>query len=356
MSRFLSSGLDRLAPYVPGEQPQISAGLIKLNTNENPYPPGAKVRAALADLESDDLRLYPDPDTQELIAAAASVFGLQHEQVIAGNGSDELLAFCFQGFCGNGAAFPDISYGFYAVWANLYEVAYRQIALKEDFSLDIDAYLGLKETLFIANPNAPTGRAISTEEIEALLRQDQNRLVIIDEAYADFASDNALGLIDKYDNLLIIRTMSKGYSLAGARIGFALGNSDLIADLAKIKYSFNPYNINRLSLACGCAALLDQDYFRLCRNRVLTIRKDLSRQLADLGWRIIPSQANFIFAGEHPLITAADYASALKERQIFIRHFFSKGITDFVRISIGTEAEMAAFLAASESILKEAAR
>ncbi len=354
MSRFFNPKLAALRPYVPGEQPPNMDKLIKLNTNENPYPPGEKVKAALSLASAADLRLYPNPETRGLINAAAKTWGLQPGQIMAGNGSDEILAFCFQALCPNGAAFADISYGFYAVWASLYGVEYQTIALQDDFSLNIADYQGMAQTLFIANPNAPTGMAISTAAIETLLQEDKDRLLILDEAYADFASDNALRLIDKYDNLLIVRTMSKGYSLAGARIGFALGNEELIADLSRIKYSFNPYNLNRLSAVIGEAALLDQEYFLDCRSKIIAERIFLGQALTDLGFTVLPSETNFIFAGNHPQMSGRKYLLALREKNILVRHWQAERIRDFVRISIGTHEEILQLITATRQILKEA--
>ena len=352
MSRFLNSRLNRLAPYVPGEQPRNTTRLIKLNTNENPYPPGNKVKEALANAVCDQLRLYPDPDTTALIAAAAQVYGVKRSQILLGNGSDELLAFCFQAFGEDGVAFPDISYGFYQVWAGLYGDIYTQIPLRSNLQIAVEDYEGQKGTVIIANPNAPTGLALPLSDIRLLLEQDKDRLVIVDEAYVDFNEENALPLLAEYDNLLIIRTLSKGYSLAGARIGLAIGSEAIIDDLRRIKFSFNPYNINRLSLLAGEAGLLDQEYFSQCRERVIASRQRLQAALCEMGFTIPDSRANFLFAGEHPQITAAEYYQALREAGILVRYFSTPRIDNFVRISIGTEEDTEELINVTHTILK----
>ena len=352
MSRFFNSRLNHLAPYVPGEQPRNTARLIKLNTNENPYPPGTKVQEALAGAGCDQLRLYPDPDTTALVEAAAQVYGVKSSQVLPGNGSDELLAFCFQAFGENGVCFSDISYGFYQVWAGLYGDNFTTIPLRENLQIAVDDYAGQQGTVIIANPNAPTGLALPLADIKRLLAQDPNRLVIVDEAYVDFNEENALGLLAEYENLLIIRTLSKGYSLAGARIGLAIGNAGIIDDLRRIKFSFNPYNINRLSILAGEAGLLDQEYFRLCRDRVIASRQKLRAALCELGFNVPDSRANFLFAGQHPQITAGEYYQALREQGILVRYFAAPRIDNFVRISIGTEDDTEELIQITRTILK----
>jgi histidinol-phosphate aminotransferase len=351
MSRFFASRLASLAPYVPGEQPKSGQKLIKLNTNENPYPPGPQVAAALARAGSDELRCYPDPAGTELTAAAAQIYSVAPSQVLAGNGSDEILAFAIQAFGGEGLAFPDVSYGFYSVWATLFGIKYRIVPLRSDYRLAVADYAGERGTLLIANPNAPTGISLSRIEIEGLLRQDRNRLVIVDEAYADFDDENALPLLPTYDNLLIVRTLSKGYSLAGARVGVALGSAELIADLQRIKFSFNPYNVNRLSLIAAVAALGDQPYFRSCRDRVITSREVLSGELRRLGFTVLASRANFVLAGQQEKLVARDYQAALRERGILVRYFPEPRCEDFVRISVGQEEDMAALIDATKDIL-----
>jgi len=353
MSRFLDRRLSGLTPYVPGEQPAPRERLIKLNTNENPYPPGPKLREILTPAAVDRLALYPDPECRELRQAAAALYGLNPAQIIAGNGSDELLAFCFQAFCGKGVAMPDLSYGFYPVFARLYGVAAQSVALREDFSLRVADYAGKQGTVIIANPNAPTGLCLPLGDIQALLEQDWQRLIIVDEAYADFGPATALPLLGEYDNLLIIRTLSKSYSLAGARLGLACGSPELIADLNLVKYSFNPYNVNQLTQEAGRAALLDQAYFCRCRERLIASRERLRSGLLELGFRVPPSSANFLLAGAHPRISGAEYAQRLRQRDILVRYFPAPRVADYVRISIGKEEDITALLNATEEILKE---
>ncbi len=352
MSRFLNSRLARLSPYTPGEQPRDMARLIKLNTNENPYPPGPLVQQALAQARTEDLARYPDPECTGLCQAAAQLYGLEPSQVLAGNGSDELLAFCFQAFGGSGICTPELGYGFYPVFADLYGAALETLALNPDFTLSPSLFRGKKQTLLLANPNAPTGLWLDMGQIRALLEQDRQRLLILDEAYGDFAPATALPLLAGYDNLLLIRTLSKAYSLAGARLGLALGSPALISDLKLIQYSFNPYNVNRISQALGAAALQDQAYFQRCRNRILASREKLRQGLLELGFSVPPSAANFLLAGAQPKISGQAYSLALRERQILVRHFPEKRVADYVRISIGREAEMAALLQATENILE----
>ena len=354
MSRFLDPRLEKLEPYVPGEQPRNIRRLVKLNTNENPYPPSPGVRQVLADLDPAQLRLYPHPDAGELRQAAAGAWGIEPEQVLAGNGSDEILALCFQAFGSGGFSFADISYGFYQVWADFYGAEYRTIPLKDDFTLDIADYLDQKGTLLLASPNAPTGLGLGNKQLRQLLAADKNRLVIVDEAYADFAAENALPLLAEYDNLLIVRTLSKGYSLAGVRIGFALGSPELIADLQKLKYSFNPYNVNRLSAAVAAAALQDQDYFRECRDKVVAERQRVTADLRKLGFSITDSEANFILAGAHPRLSAADWFKSLRDYGVITRYFSKERIANYLRISIGTYEDNQILLKATEEILAKA--
>jgi len=353
MSRFLDRRLSGLIPYTPGEQPRRMGRIIKLNTNENPYPPGPKVRDMLTPETAAELALYPDPECRELRKTAATVYGLVPEQIIAGNGSDELLAFCFQAFGGRGVTLPDLSYGFYPVCAALYGVTAESVPLKEDFSLAVRDYVGKAGAVIIANPNAPTGLVLPLADMRSLLEQDRDRLVIVDEAYADFGPVTALPLLRDYDNLLIVRTLSKAYSLAGARLGLAFGAPALIADLNRIRYSFNPYNVNRLTQAVGGAALLDQEYFALCRDRLINCRERLRRGLLELGFHVPESSANFLLAGAHPRVAGAEYARQLRQRSILVRYFPVPRVADYVRISVGSEEEISELLRATEQILKE---
>jgi len=354
MSRFLTSRLESLTPYVPGEQPKNMAQLIKLNTNENPYPPSPKVVEAVSAQEVEKLRLYSDPDCRELTAAIAAFEGLESADVFAGNGSDEILAFCFQGFTPRGAAFADLTYGFYRVYADFYGVAARIVPLREDMSIAAEDYDGLSETVFIANPNAPTGICLPTEDIERLLRQDVSRLVVVDEAYVEFGGVSAKRLLDKYDNLLVVRTFSKSRQLAGARLGYALGSKELIADLNRMKFSFNPYNINRLTSIAGVASIADGDYYAEAIEKVVAAREYTAAGLEKLGFTVLPSKANFIFAGKNARLGARDYFSRLRENGILVRYFDIPRADEYVRITIGTPEQMETLLRVTEKLIGEA--
>lgn len=349
MSKFLDPRFDGLAPYTPGEQPPERERLIKLNTNENPFPPSPRVLAAVNRQLAAGLRLYPDPSCRQLRQAAAVALGVEPRQVLAGNGSDEVLAFLFQGFCPQGAVFPDLSYGFYPVFCRLYQRPFVQLPLTADFSLDVAAYAGRPETVFIANPNAPTGRLLPLSGVRQLLEQDSRRLVVVDEAYIDFGGDSALALLPDYDNLVIVRTLSKSRQLAGARLGLAVAGAALIADLERIKASFNPYSVNSLAMAAGVAALEDEDYFRACCRRVIANRELVSDGLRQLGFAVLPSQANFIFATP-PDRDGGWLYQELRRRRILVRYFDQDRCRDYLRISVGTEQEMRALLAACREI------
>ena len=352
MSRFLNRRLGVLEPYTPGEQPKNIQRLIKLNTNENPFPPGEPVKRVYEQTDWRRLRLYPQPDATGLIEAAAAVWGVEKDQIIAGNGSDEILAFCFQAFGDSGIAFPDITYGFYQVWAGLYGVTANIIPLSDDLSINIEDYAGAKGVVLIANPNAPTGQFLYSGAIRALLEQDEDRLVIVDEAYGDFAAESVIPLIDEYDNLLVVRTLSKGYSLAGARIGFAIGCAELIDDLRRVKYSFNPYNINSVSMAVAEAALKDREYFNSCRWQIIEERQRLTEALRDLGFKVEDSSANFIFPGENPRLPAGKWFTELRKYGIITRYFPGERTWDHLRITVGLREENDALLSATEEILE----
>lgn len=354
MSTFLDRKLSSLTPYTPGEQPKTTGEIIKLNTNESPYPPSPKVISALADeAEISNLRLYPDPTCRSLTCSIADRFGILPENVTVGNGSDELLAFCFHAFCENGAVFPDITYGFYEVFCKMFGTPFSTIPLKEDFTVDVDAFCKSKATVFIANPNAPTGLSLSPAEIEKIVSSDTNRLVIIDEAYVDFGAESVIPLTSKYENLLVIHTMSKSRSLAGGRIGYAIADRALIADLELMRFSFNPYNINRLSLIAGAASVSDEKYFDECRKKIIASRKVLIREFSALGFSVTDSCANFIFAGKHPKITAEQLMNKLRDRNIIVRHFNKPRLSDFLRITVGSEAQCKKLIEAVKSILCE---
>ena len=354
MSRFLSQEAARLAPYTPGEQP-TDAQYIKLNTNESPFPPSPKVLQALSRAEAGKLNLYSDPTCARLTDAIARRCGLRSENVLPGNGSDEVLAFAFRAFCGAGipVAYPDITYGFYQSQAALFGLDARVVPLREDFTLRVEDYLDFPGTIVIANPNAPTGIAVPRADIQRLLEADPDRVVIVDEAYVDFGAESCVPLIYRYDNLLVTQTMSKSRSLAGGRVGYALGGAELIAALNRVKYSFNPYNVNRLSLAAGAAAMEDEDYFRACTAAVEENRAWTAGQLEALGFTVLPSRANFVLARHDKLSGEALYR-ALKENGILVRWWGdSPRIRDYVRITIGSREQMEALTDRIARLLNE---
>lgn len=349
MSRFLSQEAARLAPYVPGEQPL--GGFIKLNINENPFPPSPAVRTAvLAKVGS--LNLYNDPTCAALQAALAQEYGLAPAQVLPGNGSDEVLAFALRAFCGAGRplAFADVTYGFYEVWANLFGFEARRIPLAADFALRPEDYFGLGCTIVLANPNAPTGLALPPEEIGRIAAANPDNVVIVDEAYADFAPQSCLGLLGQYPNLLIVRTFSKSRSLAGGRLGFALGSGELIACLARVRDSFHPYNVNTLTQAAGLAALADKAYFTRCVAEVCATRRWAAGALAALGFELTDSAANFLFV-RHPALPGREIADALHARGILVRRWDAPRIADWLRISVGSRPQMETLAAALADIL-----
>ena len=352
MSRFFSSRYVSLTPYTPGEQPQ-GRRYIKLNTNESPYPPSPGVLEAAAE-EAKRLQLYSDPESRLLREAIAAHYGLQSAQILVGNGSDELLNFAFMAFCDEScpAIFPDITYGFYPVYADLNHIPYREIPLEEDMSFPAEKLDGLHGTLILANPNAPTGLAKSPAEIEALLQARPDTVLVVDEAYVDFGGQSVLPLIGRYDNLLVIQTFSKSRSMAGARLGFAAGSTELIRDLNTLKYSTNPYNVNRMTAAAGIAALREDAYYRENALRIIENRAYTADALRALGFTVTDSKANFLFV-RSDRIGGGELYRALKERGILVRHFDKQRITDYLRISIGTREEMDALLREIKAILEE---
>ena len=355
MSRFFNRSLDRLVPYTPGEQPQDQQ-YVKLNTNESPYPPSPGVIAALNAREAADLRLYSDPEAKVLKAVLAERYSVEPANIFVGNGSDEALNFAFLAYAadGRGAAFADITYGFYPVFAELYHIPVRIVPLKEDFTLDPEDYYGLHRTIVIANPNAPTGLALSRAQVEGILQANPDCVVVLDEAYVDFGGESCVSLLPKYENLVIIQTFSKSRSLAGARVGFAIANPELIADMNRIKYSFNPYNVNRLSILAGAAAMRDWDYTKECTGRICKTREKTTEALRALGFTVLDSKTNFIFAksGDMP---GKVYFDGLREAGILVRRWDSERIKDYVRISIGSEEEMETFVEETKKLV-EAAR
>ena len=352
MSKVLSKEAGRLDPYTPGEQPQDQQ-YIKLNTNESPFPPSPKVLEALSGAEITRLNLYSDPTCASLTAAIAGRCHVQPENVIAGNGSDEILAFSFRAFCGEGKplAYADITYGFYKSQVALFGLESKVIPLREDFTLCVDDYMGFPGTIVIANPNAPTGMAVPRSASRRLLEADPNRVVIVDEAYVDFGGESCVPMISDHENLLVVQTMSKSRSLAGGRVGFAIGSSELIAALNRVKYSFNPYNVNRLSMVAGTAAMEDEDYFRACTAAVCSSRAWTVQELEKLGFTVLPSQTNFIFAGTDA-IPGGELYRRLKESGILVRWFDADRIRNFVRITIGSQAQMTALVNAIAGLLQ----
>ena len=353
MSRFFTKWLERLTPYTPGEQPR-DMQYIKLNTNESPFPPSPAVIEA-AKTEAGRLQLYSDPTCREITDKLASLYGVSPEQVILTNGSDEVLNFAFMAFADEDhpLVFPAITYGFYPVFAELNRIPYEEIPLKEDFSVDYRDYLNLGgKTIVIANPNAPTGLCLTLGEIEEIVRTNPDGVVVIDEAYVDFGAESAVALVDKYDNLLVTQTFSKSRSLAGARLGFGIGGKALIADLHTVRYSTNPYNVNRMTAAAGYAALCDNDYYMANCRTIMENRAYTAEALRALGFEVLPSLTNFVFAKTDKISGEALYLE-LKRRGILVRHFGKAEITDYNRITIGTKEQMEAFVATVADILTE---
>jgi histidinol-phosphate aminotransferase len=350
MSRFLDKKLSSLESYLPGEQPE-GRRVVKLNTNENPFAPSPAVVDAITKEEVQKLSLYPDPVARELSESIAAYYGIRREQILTGNGSDELLAFSFHGLCPNGAAFSDLTYGFYPVYCQMFGVKERIVKLREDFRLAIEDYMDLKETIFIANPNAPTGLNVEVEAIEKLLKRDPDRLVIIDEAYVDFGGTSCIPLIDRYDNLLVIQTFSKSRQLAGMRLAFAAGSEELITALAKMKFSFNPYSVNRLALLAGKAAIEDEAYFLKTTRAVIETREWMKRELEGYGCEVLPSKANFLFV--RPPVPAQDVFMRCKEEDVFVRYFPGERTGEWLRISVGTREDAQRLLEVLDKIFEE---
>ena len=352
MSKFFSSRHSALEPYTPGEQPR-DMSYTKLNTNESPFPPSGAVLEAIAE-EALRLNLYNDPTCAELRAEAAQLYGVKPENLLPVNGSDEILSFAFQAF-GDEAhpfAFPDISYGFYPVYAALHHVPAHIIPLRDDLTIDPADYCGLHENIVIANPNAPTGTLLSPEEIEKIVRSNPDAVVVIDEAYIDFGGESCVPLITRYDNLLVTQTFSKSRSLAGARLGFGIACEALIQDLNTIKYSTNPYNVNRMTQAAGAAACRTDVYYKRNCYAIMENRAYTTEALRALGFEVLPSSANFIFARSGNISGRALY-EALKARGVLVRWFDKDRIRDYTRITIGTRAQMDILLEAVRSILRE---
>ncbi|MBR5044708.1 MAG: histidinol-phosphate transaminase [Clostridia bacterium] len=353
MSRYFSDRFSALVPYVPGEQPQ-DRRYLKLNTNESPFPPSPGVLAAVSE-EGARLQLYSDPDARALRAKMAETYGVAPDRVILSNGSDEVLNFAFMAFADEKKplVFPDITYGFYPVFAELNRIPYTEIPVKDDLSIDPADYIGGgRKTVVIANPNAPTGLFLPLSDIEKIVKANPDGVVIVDEAYVDFGGESAVPLTDKYDNLLVVGTFSKSRSMAGARLGFGIGSPDLIRDLNTVRNSTNPYNVNRMTLAAGVAALSDAAYYRENCKKIEAARETAAKELTALGFTVVPSKANFLFA-KHPAIGGKQLYLTLKERGILIRHFDKPRIADFNRITVGTDEQMETLLCAIRKILNE---
>ncbi len=349
MSRFLNDKYAGLTAYTPGEQPR-DRQYIKLNTNESPYPPAPAVLSALGAEDMADLRLYSDPEGTVLRQKLAWLYKVKPNQVFLSNGSDDILSFAFMAFGADGAVFPSLTYSFYPVFADLHQVPYETVPLREDFSVDPAALAGRGKLTVLANPNAPTGLALPLDQVEAIVAADPSHVVVVDEAYVDFGADSAAALLDKYDNLLVVMTYSKSRSMAGARLGFALGSRAIIEDLEKLKYSTNPYNVNRLTLKLGEAAVDADAYFRKNARRIMATRAKTMADLRQLGFTMPDSQANFIFL-THPKLDGETFYRQCKDRGILIRHFSDPAIAQYNRVTIGTEDEMAVFVRTAREIL-----
>ncbi len=352
MSRFFSQKYSQLVPYTPGEQPK-ERKYIKLNTNESPFPP-SPVAQDMAAKAAQSLQLYCDPECKALTERLAQRYGVTPDMVLCTNGSDEVLQFAFMAFCDatHGAAFADITYGFYKVFARLHGIPYEEIPLKEDFSIDPADYFHLGKTIFLANPNAPTGLALTLDQIESILQANPDSVVVVDEAYVDFGAQSAVPLVHKYDNLLVTQTFSKSRSMAGARLGFGIGCAALIADLNTLKYSTNPYNVNAMTQAAGIGTLCDEAYTQKNCQTVIENREWTRRQLEQLGFFVTDSRANFLFA-RHKTVSGAQIYAALRARGILVRHFDAPRIDAYNRITVGSADEMQTLVSQLSEILEE---
>jgi histidinol-phosphate aminotransferase len=356
MSRYWNSLVAKLDPYVPGEQPRVQ-NLIKLNTNEHPYGPSPKVIEAIHAHANDDLRLYPDPAALAFRQAIGKRYGLAIDQIFVGNGSDEVLGHVFHALLKHDkpVVFPDITYSFYPVYCGLYEIQFKTVPLDSELKIRVEDYLpggcmGAAGGIIFPNPNAPTGAVHALSEIERIVSANQEVVVVVDEAYVDFGAESAVSLIKKYPNLLIVHTLSKSRSLAGLRVGYAMGHPDLIQGIDRVKNCFNSYPLDRLALAGATAAIEDQEYFERTRDAVVQSRSFLTHGLEQLGFHVLPSAANFVFA-KHPKKEGAQFAAALREKNIIVRHFKTSRIDQFLRITIGTDDECVKLLDACRLIL-----
>ncbi|EXJ11534.1 MULTISPECIES: histidinol-phosphate transaminase [Nitrincola] len=346
MSKFWSPAIRSLVPYTPGEQPKV-LNLIKLNTNENPYPPAPGVTDVIREFDTSRLRLYPDPDASILKQGLAEYHNIDKSQVFVGNGSDEVLALAFMAFFRHGTPLlmPETTYSFYEVYCDLFNIDADKIPLNANFEINLDDYTSENTGIIFANPNAPTGIAITLDEIETLLKRNTETLVLVDEAYVDFGANSAIALINQYPNLLVSHTFSKSRSLAGMRVGCAFGHPDLIAGLERVKNSFNSYPLDMLAIASATESLKDETYFQTTCRRIQSTREQVSNELNNLGFNVLPSAANFIFAS-HPNYDAKELMQYLRDKNILVRHFTRAGIDQFLRITIGTDAEMSELITA----------
>ncbi|MEW8271342.1 MAG: histidinol-phosphate transaminase [Candidatus Thiodiazotropha taylori] len=351
MNPYWSPGIDKLSPYVPGEQPKL-ARLVKLNTNENPYGPSPKVIEAIRAEAGESLRRYPQADSAELRTVVADYYGLQADQIFVGNGSDEVLAHAFFALFQQPKPllFPDISYSFYPVYCGLYNIDYRTIPLREDFSIGLDDYQQENGGIIFPNPNAPTGRLLALSDIEQLLKRNRDSAVVVDEAYIDFGGESAASLINSYPNLLVVQTLSKSRSLAGLRIGLAMGDAGLIEALIRVKDSFNSYPMDRIGAKAAIASFKDEDYFQQIRQQIINSRENLTDALTKLGFQVVPSAANFVFAS-YPGHQAEMISAKLREQGVIVRHFKQPRIKDFLRITVGTAEENQRLLEALQQIV-----
>ncbi len=351
MSNNWESYVRKVVPYTPGEQPQVT-DVVKLNTNENPYPPSPSVRAILEDFEYGKMRLYPDPDSSVLVDAIAKRYNVKSSQVFAGVGSDDVLAIAFMTFFGSEkpVIFPNITYSFYDVWADVYRIPYKQIPLNSDFTINREDYITENGGIVIANPNAPTGVMETIENIEYIVKNNPDSVVIIDEAYVDFGGESCLPLVEKYENLLVVQTYSKSRSMAGMRIGFAIGSEKLIKYMNDVKFSINSYTMNPITQLCGAASMADEEYFRETVDRIIATRERSKARLTELGFVFPDSKTNFIFASPQK-VSAQVIFEELKKRNIFVRYWNKPIICDYLRISIGTDEEMDRLFNALEEII-----
>lgn len=351
MSKFWSETARGTEPYVPGEQPKMNH-IIKLNTNENPYPPSPKVLETLQMAANANLRLYPDPMAEELTEVIANYFHVPKNYVFVGNGSDEVLAFSFLAFFNRNEKifFPDITYSFYPVYANLYNLSYEEIELNEDFTIPIEKLFQAEGGVIFPNPNAPTSLGLTFNHVERIVQNNPNKVVIVDEAYVDFGSDSVVPLVHRYDNLLVIQTLSKSRSLAGLRVGFAIGNEQLIEGLNRIKNSFNSYTLDRLALVGAKAALEDTDYFNETRCKIIETREEVCNELKDLHFKVLDSKTNFLFV-KHEQASAKRIFEKLKENGIYVRYFNKPRIDQYLRVTIGLNEEMEVLLENLREIL-----